>query len=450
MGSRVPSLIGGERRGGGETFRARSPLDGSIVAEGETLGDLAWLSETRLPPHDLGLTGLAPELRRLRAAFIDALRWETGFIPRDCEELIDGALAYAEGYEVHPSNRLVERTDEIRGVRRMRLIDVPYGTIAAILPQNAFLPLALACLFNGLRAGNRVVLRAPQQSALSASLLSLALERTPELAPWVSVAVLSARRFVDGFLGSRSPGLLHFFGGSKAAADLVARGFDAGKSVLIDGEGNVWAYVDRAFDADRAAETLVAGAFRYNGQTCTSINGALVHPDRYAEVADRVEARVRALRAGFEEGDAVGPVFDEAQAAWCRERIVGCGGEIAVGDEPRGTLLPPTLVLEPRTDSPLVREGAFGPVLWLALGDADAFAAFWRTNRFPLGAAILQEPTDPAAWAARLPGLARLVVNGDPSVEDPFEYWGGYPPSGQNPVSPWLSKYRRTLQIETP
>lgn len=451
--NRPISSVWGERRGGGDPFEARSPLDGSILAAGETLGDLSTLGGSVLP-HDLDLASagatLAKSLRGTRMELIDALRRETGFVPKDCEELIDGSLAYAKGYAAHPSTRLVPRGEEIRSERRMRLVDVPVGTVAAILPHNAFLPLALSCMMNGLRAGNRVILRAPQQSALSAALLADALERTPEIAPWVSVTVCSARPFIDWFFGSPEPGVLQFFGSSRRAADLVARGFDAAKPILIDGEGNSWVYVGRDVDASRVADILVGGAFRYNGETCTSINGAMVHPDRYEEVLNLVAERARALRAGRGEDDEVGPLFDEPQAEWCLGRILESGGEIVAGGTRDGALLKPTVVARPHLESELLIEGLFGPAFWIAPGDADAFTALWPTNRFPLCAAILEEPADPAAWAARLPNLARLVLNGDPSVEDPFEYWGGYPPSGQNPVSPWPAKYRRVLQIDEP
>ncbi len=441
----TPSLVWGERQGGGDPFETHSPLDGALLAEGELLGVFDALGRSDLPRGlDLvsGTDRLAAELRRLDRALVDAARRETGFSLQDSEELIEGSIAYVEAYASHPSTALVSRTEEIRSDRRMRLVDVPVGTVAAILPHNAFLPLALSVGLNALHAGNRAILRAPQGSALSASLLTDALERTPELAPWLSVAVCSARPFVDWFLKAPLPGLLHFFGSSRHAADLVARGFTAGKDVLIDGEGNAWAYVDAGADPEAAARILAEGAFRYRGQTCTSLNGAFVHPSLFAEVSQRVVAHAREAESG--------PLFDEAQAEWCLSRVLGAGGEIVAGGARTGSVLEPTVLLNPDPRSELVREGLFGPALWLASGDESAFAAHWPSNRFPLCAAVLQEPADPEGWAARLPNVARLVLNGDPSVEDPFEFWGGYPPSGQNPVSPWPAKYRRTIQVDTP
>lgn len=415
------------------------------MASGELLGDFEPLSRTDLPTGvDLAPAAaeLARALRGRSQALIDALRRETGFLPQDCEEIVEASLAYAETYAAHGSTQIAARTEAIQSDRHMRLIDVPVGTVAAILPHNAFLPLALSCLLNGLRAGNRVVLRGPQQSALSAGLLSSALQESPRLSPWVSIAVCSARPFVDWFFSAPIPGLLHYFGSSRHAADLAARGFQSGKTVLIDGEGNAWVYVDEGVPLDDAARILVQGAFRYNGGTCTSINGAVIHPRRFEEV----RAEVAKLASSWEAG----PLFDEAQAEWCLKQIVESGGEIVAGGVRTGAHLAPTVVVDPDPASSLVREGLFGPALWITNGDAEAFATRWRGNRYPLCAAILSAGADPIAWAARLPNVARLVVNGDPSIEDPFEFWGGYPPSGQNEVSAWTTKYLRTVQIDVP
>jgi acyl-CoA reductase-like NAD-dependent aldehyde dehydrogenase len=442
----VQSLVGGRYRGGGPSFEVRSPLDGSLVAQGELLGDLSSLAGSELPENlDLAMVGrlLTEGLRKRSGHFVTALRLETGFSLRDSEELIEGALAYAQAFADHSATQVKPRDEGFTSNgRRLALVDVPYGAVAVILPNNAFLPLALACLLSALRSGNRVILRAPTQSARSAALLAEILQVIPEVSRFVSIAICPAPAFVDWFMASPGGGLLHFFGSSRRAAKLVARGFDAGKSVLIDGEGNTWAYVDRTADPEQAAEMLVQGAFRYNGQTCTSINGAMIHPELFEAVAQRMIAQA----AVFE----VGPVFNERQAEWCVDRVHESGGEVSTGGTRQEAYVSPTVTLNPDPTCELVKEGIFGPVLWLASGDESDFAARWSTNVYPLCAAILQTPADRQRWASRLPGLARLVLNGDPSVEDPFEYWGGYPPAGQNPVSAWPAKYRRTVQIDYP
>jgi glyceraldehyde-3-phosphate dehydrogenase (NADP+) len=197
-------------------------------------------------------------------------------------------------------------------------------------------------------------------------------------------------------------------------------------------------------------EILTAGALRYNGQTCTSINGAMIHPAIYPALRERLIERWSHLKTGnpLTEAVDVGPLFDEAQAAWCQSQIQESGGKILCGGQREGNLLVPTLVENPSLQSSLVRSGLFGSAMWLAPGDEKTFVAWWRSNQYPLGAGVLSPSAEPSWWLSRLPNLARLSVNGDPSIEHIFEPWGGYASSGVNPVGLWQRKYQRWVQVD--
>jgi hypothetical protein len=47
----------------------------------------------------------------------------------------------------------------------------------------------------------------------------------------------------------------------------------------------------------------------------------------------------------------------------------------------------------------------------------EEFANRWRSNRFPLCAGVLSPGIDTEYWLTRLSNVARLCVNGDPSIE---------------------------------
>lgn len=426
-------------------FEVHSPWDGATITNGNGVSEFGSLLGGEIPAQELpSVFGrLAEALRVRKEAFVETTRLETGFTERDAREIVEGALAYVEGFANHPTSHWPGETSYVGlgGDRRVSLRSVPYGTVAVILPQNAFLTIGLTCMLNGLRSGNRVILRAPSQSAASTGLLADVLEDVPEIARSVALVVCAAKPFVDWFFEASMPGVLHFLGSSRRAPELMERGFTSGKSVLIDGEGNVWAYVHPDCPVDRAVELILAGAFRYNGQTCTSLNGAIIHQDLFEKVCEQVTAAASKTK--------IGPVFNEEHAEWCLAQAQASGGDLVCGGIRSGAWLEPTVVVEPDRESALVREGVFGPVLWLGRGDDREFERLWSSNRYPLCATVLQKE-EPERWLDRLPGLGRLVVNGDPSVEDPFEFWGGYPASAQHAVSSWISKYRRTIQVDAP
>ncbi len=461
--------------GRGEAAEVFSPADNALVQNVRLLDEAELACLVGPPPNVAAAAGdpaaLWPFVARLGAALDDlspllhdAMRRETGFAASDCDEMTLGAREYvrefrrrwkehaAQAAAAPPSLAWVAGGGE----RQIHLSRVPWGTVAVVLPQNAFLLLAVTCLLNALAAGNRVILRAPLGSARSAALLGLLLDRAGCPPGWVSVALVRARPFVCAVQATPAPCLIHYMGGSSHGADLLARSFDANKTVLLDGEGNVWVWVGPDAAPEASADLLTrAAALRYNGQTCTSVNGAIIHPAVYSRVRAALVARWKCLRAGDPLSDPhvhVGPLFDDAQAAWCEQQATQSGGTILCGGQRTGNRLTPVLIEEPREDSGLATNGVFGPALWIAPGERGDFVRRWAVNRFPLCAGVLSPgaQSDAAWWLSRLPNLARLVMNGDPSEECLWEPWGGYGASGANPVSAWADKYRRVVQVDAP
>jgi acyl-CoA reductase-like NAD-dependent aldehyde dehydrogenase len=375
---------------------------------------------------------------RFRGRLIDCCVSETGLNQSDAEESIDGCIAYLRHFR---TSAQVTQTLTSLSDRRLEVRTAPWGTIVAVLPKNAFLYLGLVCLTHALSAGNRVVLRVPSGCFGSADFLVRALEEAGEWAAHVTVVEAPATDLLDAFYASHAPGLVHYFGGSGRIPDLMSAAFKAGKGCIADGEGNTWVYVDAGTDPWMATDVLVNGSTRYGGQTCTSVNGAVVHADLLEQVAEMVVSRF-----GLQE---VGRLGDPESARVCLETLLSAGGNVIAGGHRSGATVAPTLVLRPDESSVLVREGLFGPGLWMTPGVENDFRRLWSKNRYPLCACVLGPNVDVASWAA-LPNLARLVVNGDPSLEDPLEPWGGYPCSGNSAVSGWSEKYRRTVQIDRP
>jgi acyl-CoA reductase-like NAD-dependent aldehyde dehydrogenase len=146
----------------------------------------------------------------------------------------------------------------------------------------------------------------------------------------------------------------------------------------------------------------------------------------------------------------VGTLLDSKQANYILEQIAGSGAEVLAGGTADGNLLAPTLAAEPSMASDLVAEGLFGAAMWVCKGDFNDFCRTWSSNRYPMCAGVLSNSISAQRIISRLPNIARLCLNGDPSIEHIYEPWGGYPSTGNNPVSDWRSKYRRMVQLDQP
>lgn len=459
----VTSWVWGERAGKGAELSSPSPLDGLPLGRALQLDQNeieALLAPLGTPfsisPEEAHAFAerLHAELEQLSIPIFEALQRETGFVRADCAEVRDGILGFVRDFFEQgfvPPSEPEEQLYDAEGERRViQQVTIPWGTIAVVLPASSALFLGVTCLLNALATGNRVILRFPAANPLSAALLGEAVERANPPATSVSVVMAPAKALIGAIHACNSPVLIHYLGSSRHAPALVSQGFESGQSVVTDGEGNTWLWVAPDADVSSAVEILTRGAVRYNGQTCTSVNGAIVHPSLYNPVREALIKRWGSLRAGSptKEEIEVGPLGDEDQAQWCLKRIESSGGQIVCGGKCEGNLLSPTLVEQPREDSELVTQGLFGPALWIAPGGEDDFVRRWGQNRFPLCAGVLASKVEGAAWAARLNNVARLVVNGDPSIEWTFEPWGGYPASGNNPVSFWADKYRRAVALD--
>ncbi|RYF39939.1 MAG: aldehyde dehydrogenase, partial [Cytophagaceae bacterium] len=412
----VTSWLWGEGAGNGCLSSPLSPLDGSVLGQTRQIDkqELEALLAPLGQPFSVSAQEvrafserLHTELERLSVPILEALQQETGFIRSDCAEVRDGILLfardfYAEGFDPPPesSPQLYEVESEPRAIHK---VAVPWGAVAVVLPASSALFLGVTCLLNAMATGNRVILRFPAANPLSAALLCDALEHSQPPLNAVSIVMAPAKELLSAVHHCPSPVLIHYLGSSRHVPSLVAQGFENGKPVVTDGEGNAWVWVSPEADVNVAAETLTRGSLRYNGQTCTSINGAIIHPAIYDGVREALINRWNSLRVGapHEEGVDVGPLGDEAQAQWCLERIENSGGKIISGGHREGNLLTPTLVENPQEESELVTQGLFGPALWITRGKEEEFVSLWANNRFPLCAGILDPKADSPWWATR-------------------------------------------------
>jgi len=458
------SLVRGRLAGAGAAAEVRAP-DGRVLARVGQLSEEELEEALRVScvpfrgpslPETFALAGqLKVLLARRRDVFIGSMMGETGFVPRDCIEMFEATLDFLEHFpEYYADSQEPERAfpwsyPASRSPRRLRLLRRPYGAVAVVLPQNAFLSLSVVAVMCALASGNHVILRPPGQSGGSAALLASVLQEVLIPPEAVQIAVAGGREFLEAFLKSDIP-LLHYIGSSRYIGDILSKAFEAGKEAILDGEGNGLAVLAGDFPAEEGARIVAEGATRYNGATCTSINGVLVEAPLYPEVCERVCARMAALRPGDPSDPAtgVGPLFSGEQAARVVERVRASGGQVAVGGKARGPYLEPTVVLDPDRDSDLAREGVFGPVVWLKAFCGEEWQESLRCNRYPLSCTLLSFDPNLQERFLRAAAYARIVLNGDPTLESPFEPWGAYPRSGLNRPSPWPEKYQRIVQVD--
>jgi 2-formylbenzoate dehydrogenase len=310
---------------------------------------------------------------------------------------------------------------------------VPYGVVGRVVPFNHPLFFAAGKVAAPLVAGNAVVLKAPDQTPLSAL-------RMAELAAEVFgpdlCAVVTGRGAVTGQALVRHPLVRRIgFIGAPETGQLVQRqAAESGvKHVTLELGGKNALVVLPDADLARAAESAVAGMnFTLTaGQSCGSTSRLLLHEAIADEVLGSVVEQVRAIRVGhpLEEGTQMGPLVDRRQyeksigaveAATARgARVLAGGGRPdTVGDE--GWYVAPTVLGAMAPDNPAAVEEIFGPVLSvLTFRDEAEAVAIANGSRYGLTAAVWTGDVTRAHRMAVQLDAGYVWVNGSSR-----HYWG--------------------------
>jgi len=267
----------------------------------------------------------------------------------------------------------------------------PYGVVARIVPFNHPFLFAGAHLAAPLMAGNTVIIKTPETSPLSGSVMG---EICREVLPPGVVNIVHGPGLPTGDALVRHPEIWRIgFTGSVQTGMAIQRSAAevAVKHVSLELGGKNPMIVCPDADPATVAKAAVAGMnFAWAGQSCGSNSRLLVHESLYDEVVERVVAQVSAIRVGdaLDPTSQMGPV----NSAGHYRRVLSfvesarqdgakllTGGERPQGEAfRRGYWLRPTVYGSVTMDMRIAREEIFGPILavlkWKTRDEAIAMA----------------------------------------------------------------------------
>ncbi len=300
----------------------------------------------------------------------------------------------------------------------------PYGVVGRIVPFNHPLMFAASRIAAPLMAGNAIVVKPPESSPLSASVLA---EICRDVFPPGVVNLVTGLGPVAGDALVRHPAVkrIAFIGSVQTGLAIQRAAAETGvKHVTLELGGKNPMLVGPDVDPAEAAAAAVAGMnFAWQGQSCGSTSRVLVPESMYDEVLERIVAAVDALRLGDPRDPAseMGPMNSRAQLDKV-VRYVAVGREdgaqlVAGGARPaqfeRGFWHQPTVFAGVDMTMRIAREEVFGPVLCvLRYRDVDEAVAAANATRYGLTAAILTRDLDLALYWARRVQAGYVWVNG--------------------------------------
>ncbi|TMR96243.1 aldehyde dehydrogenase family protein [Nonomuraea basaltis] len=312
----------------------------------------------------------------------------------------------------------------------------PVGVVGAITPFNFPLILSTSKLAPALVAGNTVVHKPAEETALSALRMAELLQQAG--LPDGVLNVVTGGGAAGAAL-VRDPDVDKIaFTGSTAAGRLVAAG--AGEhlkhvTVELGGKGANIIFADA--DLEAAINTAVA-AFVFNtGQFCMSGSRLLVERPVYDTVVEALHGAAQHVPVGdpFAEGTVVGPMAGPRHLAKVRsylDRAATAPVQVVSGPAHGGGgfFVPPTVITGVTQDSPFVQEEIFGPVLTVQPFDTeDEAVALANGTPYGLAAGLQTRDITRAHRVAAVLRAGIVWVNGW-SLLDPSMPFGGTGHSG--------------------
>jgi phosphonoacetaldehyde dehydrogenase len=248
---------------------------------------------------------------------------------------------------------------------RAYTIRVPVSLVAAITPFNHPLNQVAHKLAPAIAAGAPVVLKPSEKTPLSALRLGELLVEAGLPSAAAQIVCGDPGPILDAFLAHDAVELISFTGGVAVGKSIAAKlGY---RRAVLELGGNDPLIVLADANLEEAARLAVQGSFQNSGQRCTAVKRIVAVEQIADELAERIVAGARQLRAGdpLDEATDVGTVIDEPAAERIAARVenaVARGARLLRGGERDGALLVPAVLDHVPPEVELVAQETFGPV----------------------------------------------------------------------------------------
>jgi succinate-semialdehyde dehydrogenase/glutarate-semialdehyde dehydrogenase len=257
------------------------------------------------------------------------------------------------------------------GAGRVLTMQQPVGPCLFITPWNFPLAMGTRKIGPAIAAGCTMVVKPAQQTPLSMLALAGILEEVGLPAGVLNVITSSSSgRIMEPLIRDPRTRKLSFTGSTEVGKKLIEQSAEQVLRVSMELGGNAPFLVFEDADLDAAVEGALLAKMRNGGEACTSANRFHVHESVAAEFAEKLAARIGALKVGrgTEDEVKVGPLIDDAQRSKVAELVddaVQRGAKVLVGGKPLdgpGYFYEPTVLTDIAPDARVLSEEIFGPV----------------------------------------------------------------------------------------
>lgn len=271
----------------------------------------------------------------------------------------------------------------------------PVGVVAAIVPWNVALGIAVWKIAPALAAGATVVLKPAPTTPLSVLRLAELAQEAGLPDGVLNIVTGSGPEVGQALIRHPDVAMVTFTGSTAVGRQIAVEAAGALKrhSLELGGKSPVILFEDAP--VDEVVPMAAWAIFANHGQNCCAGSRLYVHESLYDRVIEGVAEVARSITLGapLDPGAQMGPLFSAAH----RDRVLDHvraglaeGARLASGGEAVGSAyMQPTVLAGVRPDMRPVREEIFGPVLVAApFRDEAEVLALANDSEFGLGASF--------------------------------------------------------------
>jgi geranial dehydrogenase len=313
----------------------------------------------------------------------------------------------------------------------------PIGVVAAIVPWNVPVTLAMSKIGPALASGCTMVIKPSLGTVLDSYIVAEAAAEAglpAGVLNWVA-----ADRAVGAYLVSH-PGIdkVTFTGSTAAGRSIAKTCGEMLRPVTLALGGKSAAIILDDANLESVIEGLQTASLLNNGQACIASTRILAPHRRYGQIVEALAAMTDSLTVGdaMEKSTQVGPMASSAHRDRVESYIAKGKAEarlVSGGGRPKnvdgGWFVQPTVFADVANTATIAREEIFGPVLAVIpyQGDAEA-VRIANDSEFSLGGTVWSTDEQHARGIARQVQTGTIGINGYlPSIGSPF---GGVKASG--------------------
>ena len=458
----LPNWINGLQKpaAAGEYFDKLNPATGQLLSriarsQAEDIGEAvaaarraqpAW-ADTPAVQRGMVLHKIVDAMQQRQSDIAQVVHLETGKSYKDALGETGGAIALGLFY-ASEGQRLYGRTATSGTPNKYSMIvRQPVGVAGLIVPGNTPIANVAWKVFPALVCGNAVVLKAAEDTPVTAWIFAEVAHAAGLPAGLLNVIQGYGEEAGAPLVEHPGVGVISFTGSTEVGRYIQqAAGKRLAKISLELGGKNPFVVADDA-DLQNAANWAALSAFSNAGQRCAAGSRIIVFEAVYDRFKQLFVEKINSLKVGPADEDDFGPVINQEQLDRMLavvERARQQGGAILTGGfqmkdaaHQGGFYLAPTLVENVAPDAEISRQELFGPVTCLyCVSDFGEALALANDTSYGLTACIHTHSLHRAVQFAQKVRAGVVAVNGATYGSEPHMPFGGMKDSGNGTREP--------------